>query len=73
MIADLAATGAALIYFTGKSVALLKALPQNSQLTQATSSDIFNRSLRLKARHMKLCLNQRGLFTGVTRDKKGTK
>lgn len=35
-----------------------------------TGNDIFNRSLRLKARHMGLSLNQRGLFKDVIRDRK---
>ena len=34
-----------------------------------TGNDIFNRSLRLKARHMGLSLNQRGLFKDVIRDR----
>lgn len=38
-----------------------------------TGNDIFNRSLRLKARHMGYSLNQRYLSDGVTRMKDGTK
>lgn len=32
--------------------------------------DIFNRSMRLLARHKGMSLNQRGLWTGISRDPK---
>ncbi|GAA6059307.1 hypothetical protein JCM10212_005887 [Sporobolomyces blumeae] len=38
-----------------------------------TGNDHFNRSLRLKARHLGYSLNQRGLYKSVIRDKRGEK
>ncbi|GAA5988720.1 hypothetical protein JCM11641_005155 [Rhodosporidiobolus odoratus] len=38
-----------------------------------TGNDYFNRSLRLKARHLGLRLNQRGLYKNVARGDKGVK
>ncbi|GAA5893020.1 hypothetical protein JCM6882_006917 [Rhodosporidiobolus microsporus] len=38
-----------------------------------TGNDYFNRSLRLKARHLGYRLNQRGLYKNVARDKHGQK
>ncbi|KAF8326570.1 Nucleotidyltransferase [Cantharellus anzutake] len=43
---------------------------RGAALIYFTGDDVFNRSLRLKARHDGYSLNQRGLFTGVTRDPK---
>lgn len=36
----------------------------------STGDDIFNRSMRLLARHKGFSLNQRGLWAGITRDPK---
>lgn len=36
-------------------------------------NDFFNRSMRLKARHLGYSLNQRGLYENLIRDKKGNK
>ncbi|KAG8846382.1 hypothetical protein FRB96_001995 [Tulasnella sp. 330] len=41
-----------------------------ASLLYFTGDDIFNRSMRLLARHKNMSLNQRGLFKGVIRDPK---
>ncbi|KAG9030907.1 hypothetical protein FRB95_003417 [Tulasnella sp. JGI-2019a] len=41
-----------------------------ASLIYFTGDDIFNRSMRLLARHKGMSLNQRGLFNGVVRDPK---
>lgn len=43
--------------------------PLGLELRLSTGNDIFNRSIRLKARHMGYSLNQRGLYADVLRDK----
>ncbi|KAK0467096.1 DNA polymerase lambda [Desarmillaria tabescens] len=41
---------------------------RGAALLYYTGDDIFNRAMRLKARHMEYSLNQRGLWEGVVRD-----
>jgi DNA polymerase/3'-5' exonuclease PolX len=58
---------AALTYFTGNDVRPLSALsPACEVLMPSRGNQFFNRSLRLKAGHMGMRLNQRGLYKNVS-------
>lgn len=65
--------GAALIYFVSQPPASNRGYLETNVgchffFPKQTGDDIFNRSIRLLARHLGYSLNQRGLWAGVVRN-----